>query len=118
MKKVLIHTTWGPTDPTRAGLAFTYAKVAKQNDCEVSIFLFHDAVSLARKEMSSKVIPVGPPLLQDCIDYLLEQEVKIYVCEPCFRQRGMQEAERMPNTELSGMGKFFELSKDHDVVTF
>ena len=30
MEKVLVHTTWGPTDPTRAGLAFAYAMTAKK----------------------------------------------------------------------------------------
>ena len=43
MEKVLVHTTWGPTDPTRVGLAFAYAMVSKKQGAEVEMFLFHDA---------------------------------------------------------------------------
>ena len=53
MNKVLVHTTAGPTDPTRAGLAFTYAMAAKKQGMDVSMFLFHDAVLLARKDYKS-----------------------------------------------------------------
>ncbi len=72
MDKVLIHTTWGPTDPTRAGLAFAYAMVAETQGLDMTMFLFHDAVLLAKKEMYPKVIPMGPPPLSACIEYLIE----------------------------------------------
>ena len=58
MEKVLVHTTWGPTDPTRAGLAFAYAMVSKKQGAEVEIFLFHDAVLLARKQMYPLAVPI------------------------------------------------------------
>ena len=118
MEKILVYTTWGPTDPTRAGLAFTYAKVAKQQGNDVTLFLFHDAVSLARKEMYVNVVPIGPPLLKDCIEYLLDEGTKIYVCKPCFKLRGMKEDELIPHAELKGMDLFFELSKTNKLVTF
>jgi len=118
MEKLLIYTTWGPTDPTRVGLAFTYAKVAKKEDSEVVIFLLHDAVSLARQEMVDHVVPIGPPLLKDSLEYLLSQGVKIYVCKPCFELRGMKEQELIQGAELKGMDLFFELSKERKLVTF
>jgi len=118
MEKILVYSTWGPTDPTRAGLAFTFAKVAKKEGSDVVIFLFHDAVSLARQEMVEHIVPIGPPLLKDSIKFLLSESVKIYVCKPCFELRGMDEVELIQDAELKGMDMFFELSKDRKLVTF
>ena len=118
MDKVLVHTTWGPTDPTRAGLAFTYAMVAQAEDLDVAIFLFHDAVLLAKKAMYPKVLPVGPPPLTASIDFLVDENVKIYVCRPCFELRGLSTEEMIPTAELKGMDFFFELSKTSKVVSF
>jgi predicted peroxiredoxin len=118
MEKVLVHTTWGPTDPTRAGLALGYAMVAKKHGIDVAIFLFHDAVLLARKEMYEKVVPIGPPLLKDSIEYLIGQKVKIYVCKPCCKFRGMNSNDLIETAELKGMDLFVELSKTHKVVNF
>jgi uncharacterized protein len=118
MEKVLVHTTWGPTDPTRAGLAFAYAMVARKQGLDVTMFLFHDAVLLARKEMYEKVLPIGPPPLKTCMEYLLEQNVKIYVCTPCYKFRGMKKEELIATAELQGMDRFVELSKESKVINF
>ncbi len=118
MDKVLIHTTWGPTDPTRAGLAFVYAMTAETEGLDVAVFLFHDAVLLANKNMYQKVIPIGPPPVSACIDYLTEQNVKLYVCKPCYELRGMSKDDLIPTAELKGMDFFVELSKTRKVINF
>ncbi|MCH8003006.1 MAG: DsrE family protein [Nanoarchaeota archaeon] len=118
MEKVLVHTTWGPTDPTRAGLAFAYAMVSKKQGAEVEMFLFHDAVLLARKQMYPLAVPIGPPPIKDCMEYLLEQKVKIYVCKPCYELRGMDEKDLVEMAELKGMDYFVELAKTSKVVSF
>ncbi len=118
MEKVLVHTTWGPTDPTRAGLALGYAMVAKKQGMDVVLFLFHDAVLFARKEMCEKIVPIGPPLLKESMDYLIKQKVKIYVCKPCYEFRGMNPNDLIETAELKGMDLFAELSKTHKVVNF
>jgi uncharacterized protein involved in oxidation of intracellular sulfur len=118
MEKVLIHTTWGPTDPTRAGLAIVCAMTAETEDLDVTLFLFHDAVLLANKKMYKKVIPIGPPPVSGCIDYLIEKNVKIYVCRPCYELRGMDSDDLVPTAELKGMEFFVELTKDRKVISF
>lgn len=118
MDKILVHTTWGPTDPTRAGLAFTYAMAAKAEDLDVTMFLFHDAVLLAKNKMYPKVIPVGPPPLTASIDFLVGENVKIYVCKPCFELRGLSEDDLIPTAELKGMDFFVKLSKTSRVIGF
>ena len=118
MEKVLVHTTWGPTDPTRAGLAFAYAMVAKKEGAEVEMFLFHDAVLLARKQMYPLVLPIGPTPLKDCMDFLLENGVNIYVCKPCYEFRGMDEKDLVATAKLKGMDYFVELAKTSKVISF
>jgi predicted peroxiredoxin len=118
MDKVLVHTTWGPTDPTRAGIAFTYAMAAKAEDMDVTMFLFHDAVLLANKVLYPKVVPIGPPPLTASIDFLVDENVKIYVCKPCFELRGLSAEGMVPTAELAGMNLFVELSRTMKVVGF
>lgn len=118
MEKLLIFTTWGPTDPTRAGLAFAYAMVAKKQGLDVCLFLFHDSVLLAQKGMYDKVIPIGPPPLQQSMDFLVEHNVPIFVCKPCFELRRLSVSELVSIAELKGMDHFVELSKERKVVSF
>jgi len=118
MDKVLIHTSWGPTDPTRAGLAFACAMVSDLQDLDVTMFLFHDAVILANEKMHPKVVPVGPPPVSDVIEYLTEQKIKVYVCRPCYESRGMSRDDLIPTAELKEMDMFVELAKTRKVISF
>ncbi len=118
MDKVLIHTTWGPTDPTRAGLAVTCALMSEAEGLDVTMFLFHDAVFLANQTMYPKLIPIGPPPVSGSIEYLIEQDVKIYVCKPCYEFRGLSVEDLIPNAELKGMELFVELVKSSKVISF
>jgi predicted peroxiredoxin len=118
MDKVLIQTTWGPTDPTRAGFAITCAVMAEAEGMDVAVFLFHDAVLLANKKMCPKVIPIGPPPVSGSIEYLIDNNVKIYVCRPCYEFRGLSPDDLIPTAELKGMELFVELAKDRKVISF
>ncbi len=118
MEKVLIHTTWGPTDPTRAGLALTCAVMAEAEGFDVTLFLFHDAVLLANKNLYPKIIPIGPPPVSGSMDYLIDEKVKIYVCRPCYEFRGLPEEDLVPTAELKGMELFVELCRTCRVISF
>lgn len=118
MEKILVHTAWGPTDPTRAGIAFAYASACKKQGMDVNVFLFGDAVLLAVKRLVPQVVPIGPPLLKDTLGYLVDQGVKIYACKPCYEERGLDAKELVPTGELKGMDMFVELSKTSKVVGF
>lgn len=118
MEKVLVHTTWGPTDPTRAGLAFGYAMTTKKQGADVVMFLFHDAVLLARKQLYPLALPIGPPPIKDAMEYLLQEGVKIYVCKPCYELRGCSETDLVETAELKGMDLFAELAKECKLVSF
>ena len=118
MEKICVYTTWGPTDPTRAGLAFAYAAVAKKQGIEVTLFLFHDAVLLANKDVADKIIPIGSPPIQETLNYLQEQNVDIYVCKACYDMRGLAEADLIKHAQLKGMNIFVNLTKEANVISF
>ena len=79
MAKFLFVLTRGLEDPTRVTRALQLAKVAKEQDNEVSIFLTDDAVVLAKPAMVDQVkAPTGDEA-KNYLDFLIETEVPIYV---------------------------------------
>lgn len=118
MEKICVYTTWGPTDPTRAGLAFACAATAKKQGSDVTLFLFHDAVLLAHKDVAEKIVPIGPPPVQETLCYLQEQNVDIYVCKACYDLRGLAEADLIDHAQLKGMDVFVNLTREAKVICF
>lgn len=73
---------------------------------------------LAQKGMYDKVIPIGPPPLQQSMEFLVEQNVPIFVCKPCFEFRCLVSANLVATAQLKGMDHFVQLSKERKVVSF
>lgn len=78
MARILILSTHGSEDPTRAGLAFFLAKGAVEAGHKPEIVLAGDAAVLARKVVAESVLPVGIPPLKDLIAFALENKVPVY----------------------------------------
>jgi predicted peroxiredoxin len=79
MAKFLFVLTRGLEDPTRVTRAFQLAKVAKEKDNEVNIFLTDDAVLLSKPGMVEQVkAPTGDEA-KDYFSYLVENKVPIFV---------------------------------------
>ena len=78
MARILIISTHGSEDPTRAGLAFLLAKGSIEAGHHPEVILAGDASVLARKAVSDSVLPVGMPPLKDLIQSALENNVPIY----------------------------------------
>jgi len=71
MARVLLIATHGSEDPTRAGLAFLFAKGAVEEGHRPEVILAGDAVVLARQTVAENVIPVGLPPLKDLMAFAL-----------------------------------------------
>ena len=78
MARILIISTHGSEDPTRAGLAFFLAKGSIEAGHHPEVILAGDASALARKVVSDSVVPVGLPPLKDLIQSALENNVPVY----------------------------------------
>jgi predicted peroxiredoxin len=78
MARLLIISTHGSEDPTRAGLAFFMAKGAIEAGHKPEIALAGDASVLARKVVADSVLPVGIPPLKELVQFALENKVPVY----------------------------------------
>ncbi len=78
MARILIVSTHGSEDPTRAGLAFVMAKGAVEAGHKPEILLAGDASILARKVVTESVLPFGLPPLKDLAQFVVENKVPVY----------------------------------------
>lgn len=78
MARLLLISTHGSEDPTRAGLAFFLAKGAVEAGHKPEVVLAGDAAVLARKAVADSVLPVGIPPLKELIQFALDNKVPVY----------------------------------------
>jgi uncharacterized protein len=78
MARILIVSTHGSEDPTRAGVAFIMAKGAVEAGHKPEILLAGDAAVLARKVVAESVLPVGLPPLKELAQFAVEHSVPVY----------------------------------------
>ena len=78
MARLLIISTHGSEDPTRAGLAFFMAKGAVEAGHKPEILLAGDASVLARKVEADSVLPLGIPPLKELVQFALDNNVPVY----------------------------------------
>jgi predicted peroxiredoxin len=78
MARLLIVSTHGSEDPTRAGIAFFMAKGAVEAGHKPEVILAGDAAVLARKPVADSVLPVGIPPLKELIQFALDNGVPVY----------------------------------------
>jgi predicted peroxiredoxin len=80
MAKLLITTTSGPADPTRASLAFHMAaNGAAKNGIDTSIAVAGDAADLLKPGAAAGVRGVGIPPLAELLAGCLSAGVRIFV---------------------------------------
>jgi len=91
MLKFLIHVTCGPTDATRAALAFLVAKSAVEEGHTVSLFLAGDAVTLLKDENLKSVTGLGTGKLEEHFNALLQKGSRFYLSGMSSKARGMSE---------------------------
>ena len=78
MARLLIISTHGSEDPTRAGLAFFMAKGAVEAGHKPEIVLAGDAAGLARKVVADSVLPLGIPPLKELVQFALDNKVPVH----------------------------------------
>jgi predicted peroxiredoxin len=80
MSGLLIVTSTGPMDPTRASIPFHIAvNGARPNGTEVAVALAGDSAELLKPDIIANVVGLGIPPLRDLLDKCLEKDVSFYV---------------------------------------
>lgn len=90
MAKLLIITTTGAGDPTRASLPFHIAvNGAAASGIESDVALAGDATELMKTEVAARVKGVGVSALSDLIAACRLKGVRFYVLKECAQARGV-----------------------------
>jgi len=81
MSKMLFIISNGFEKAGRATRAFQFAKVAKEKEHEVKVFLIDDAVHWAQLGMAEGARASTGEEMKPLINYLLESGAPIYACK-------------------------------------
>jgi len=79
MSKILLISTHGSENPTRATLPWLVAKGALEGGHQPQIVLSGDAAILAQRTVAENVQGVGIPPLKELIAFALEKHVPVFV---------------------------------------
>jgi predicted peroxiredoxin len=78
MARILLVSTHGSENPTKAGLAFFLAKGAVEAGHRSEIVLAGDAAVLARQAVAESVLPLGIPPLKELVAFALENKIPVH----------------------------------------
>ncbi len=90
---ILMRSSWGTDEPTRASFVFDHGLVLADAGHDVQIFLTHDATYLMRKATVDSVKPIGWPPLSETMAKVVAKGIPIFSCGACSRARGITEAD-------------------------
>jgi hypothetical protein len=76
--KIMMRSSWGTDDPTRASFVFAHALALSDARHEVQIFLTADATYLMRKATSDAVIPIGWPPLSELREKIVAKHIPVF----------------------------------------
>ncbi len=102
-KKILVHITQGPENPTRAALGFLVAKTAIEEGHTVTLFLAGDAVRLLQDSILNALMGVGTGKLREHYEVIVKGSGKFYLSGNSSKARGVTE------TDISGKPAEFAL---------
>lgn len=90
---ILMRSSWGTDEPTRASFVFDHGLVLADAGHDVQIFLTHDATYLMRKATVDSVKPIGWPPLSETMAKVVAKGIPIFSCGACSRARGITEGD-------------------------
>jgi predicted peroxiredoxin len=76
--RVLMRSSWGTDDPTRASFVYAHALALADAGHEVQIFLTADATYLMRKATSDAVLPIGWPPLSELREKIVAKNIPVF----------------------------------------
>ncbi|HEY4168289.1 MAG TPA: hypothetical protein VGM96_16000 [Reyranella sp.] len=76
---VLIKSSWGSDESTKAAFAFLHANAFAEAGHQVRIFLLGEAVNLMKDELMKSVTPVGWPPLAEIMHKTIKHKIAINV---------------------------------------
>jgi len=106
--RFVVSLTHGKNDTDKATVAFVVANAAAASDKEALVFLSIEAVRLSQRGYADDVHEEGFAPLRDLMANFVKAGGKIYVCSPCFKKRGLDEANLVDGATIVGGAKLVE----------
>ncbi len=75
---ILMRSSWGTDDPTRASFAFSHGLALADAGHNVQIFLTAEATYLMRKATVDSVKPVGWPPLTETMEKIVAKRIPVF----------------------------------------
>lgn len=118
MKTFIISGSHGTDDPTMATLPFIAAKAAKEQGHDVVLWLWNEAVVLARKGVADHVTGVNLTPLKDLLAAVQAAGIPIWVCGACAVARQVGETDLVAGSTIKGMPDYIAavLERDKSVM--
>ncbi|MEI6354672.1 MAG: DsrE family protein [Methylococcus sp.] len=114
MSTLIISGSRGTDDPTMATLPFIAAKASKEAGHDVVIWLWNEAVTLARPGIADHVVGVNLPPLKDLLVYAQAESIPIWVCSACAIARQMGEEDVVLGAVIKGMPDYIKAVIERD----
>jgi uncharacterized protein involved in oxidation of intracellular sulfur len=97
-----------------ATLPFMAAKTAKEQGHDVVLWLWNEAVTLARKGTADHVTGVNLTPLKDLLAALQVAGVPIWVCGACAVARQIGPGDLVPGASIKGMPDYIQAVAERD----
>ena len=114
-RRVLVHLTHGPEQPTRAALAFLVARSSLDEGHAVTLFLAGDAVQLLRDPVLDGLSGLGTGKLREHYDAIVKGGGRFYLSGMSSAARGVVEADlKGKPVEFATPTALVRLALEHD----
>ena len=106
--KFCVSLTCSKNDTDKATVAFVVANAAVASEKETLVFLSIEGVRLSQKGAADDIREEGFAPLKELMDNFVKAGGKIWVCSPCFKKRGLNEANLIAGATIVGGAKLVE----------
>jgi uncharacterized protein involved in oxidation of intracellular sulfur len=106
--KFIISGSYGTDNPTMATLPFMASKTAQEQGHDVVLFLWNEAVTLARPGIGDYVIGVNLTPLKEIITAIVSTGIPIWVCGACATAREIEESNLISGAVIKTMGDYIK----------
>lgn len=76
--KIVMRSSWGSDDPTRASFPFIHGLLLAEAGHEVQIFLTGEATYTMRKATADAITPVGWPPLSQTLEKIAAKRIPVF----------------------------------------
>ena len=108
MDKMCVSLSFAKDNADKATVAFVVANAAAASNRETLVFLSIEGVRLSQQGYAEDIREEGFAPLKDLMNSFVGAGGKIWVCSPCFKKRGLVEANLIPGATIVGGAKLVE----------